>query len=132
MELEGRRIALFGAAGAIGQSIAEALRRAGRPYRVVGRTQASLTRSFGHDPLAEVVAWNPDLTAGNSVLVDIATTSGASTGFPIPPSTLLSFPNLGRHAGLLGGRVERGRLREPVLPREPLTLLVRGPLAEAA
>ncbi len=60
MELEGRRIALFGAAGAIGQSIAEALRKAGRTYRVVGRSQASLTRSFGHDPLAEVVAWNPD------------------------------------------------------------------------
>ena len=60
MEFEGRRIALFGAAGAIGQSIAEALRKAGRPYRVVGRSQASLTRSFGHDPLAEVVAWNPD------------------------------------------------------------------------
>jgi len=60
MGLEGRRIALFGAAGAIGQSIAEALRKAGRPYRVVGRSQASLTRSFGHDRLAEVVAWNPD------------------------------------------------------------------------
>jgi uncharacterized protein YbjT (DUF2867 family) len=60
MELDGRRIALFGAAGAIGQSIAAALRRAGRPYRVVGRSQASLARSFGHDPLAEAVAWNPD------------------------------------------------------------------------
>jgi nucleoside-diphosphate-sugar epimerase len=60
MGLKGRRIALFGAAGAIGQSIAEALRTAGRPYRVVGRSQASLTRSFGRDPLAEVVAWNPD------------------------------------------------------------------------
>jgi hypothetical protein len=36
-----------------------------------------------------------NLTAGNSLLVDIATTSGASTGFTIPPSTLLSFPNLG-------------------------------------
>jgi hypothetical protein len=40
-----------------------------------------------------------NLTAGNSVLVDIATTSGASTGFPIPPSTLLSFPNLGGTPG---------------------------------
>ena len=60
MELEGRKIALFGAAGAIGQSIAAALRKAGRPYRVVGRTRASLTQSFGQDPLAEIVAWNPD------------------------------------------------------------------------
>jgi uncharacterized protein YbjT (DUF2867 family) len=60
MAEEGRKIALFGAAGAIGQSIAAALRQAGRPYRVVGRTRASLTQSFGHDPLAEVVAWNPN------------------------------------------------------------------------
>ena len=60
MELEGRKIALFGAAGAIGQSVAAALRKAGRPYRVVGRSRASLTQSFGQDPLAEVVAWNPD------------------------------------------------------------------------
>ena len=60
MELEGRKIALFGAAGAIGQSIAAALRQAGRPYRVVGRSPAPLTQSFGHDPLAEIVTWNPD------------------------------------------------------------------------
>jgi hypothetical protein len=36
-----------------------------------------------------------NLTAGNSVLVDISTTAGASTGFPIPPSTQVSFTNLG-------------------------------------
>ena len=39
------------------------------------------------------------LTAGNTILVDIATTSGASTGFPIPPTTLLSFPQLGGTPG---------------------------------
>ena len=60
MELEGRKIALFGAAGAIGQSIAAALRKAGRPYRLVGRSRAPLTKSFGHDPLAEIVTWDPD------------------------------------------------------------------------
>ena len=54
------KIALFGAAGAIGQSVAEALRKAGRPYRVVGRSRAPLTQSFGSDPLAEIVSWNPD------------------------------------------------------------------------
>lgn len=53
-------IALFGAAGVIGQSVASALRDAGRRYRVVGRSQASLRRGFGHDPLAEIVTWNPD------------------------------------------------------------------------
>ena len=60
MELEGRKIALFGAAGAIGQSIAAALLQAGRSYRVVGRSRGPLVRSFAHDSLAEIVSWNPD------------------------------------------------------------------------
>jgi nucleoside-diphosphate-sugar epimerase len=57
------KVALFGASGAIGQSIAAALSRKGRPYRVVGRTEASLRKSFGADPLAEIVTWNPDSPA---------------------------------------------------------------------
>ena len=57
------RIALFGAAGAIGQSIAAALAGQGRAYRVVGRSQASLQAAFGADPLAEIVTWNPDSPA---------------------------------------------------------------------
>jgi uncharacterized protein YbjT (DUF2867 family) len=60
MEPRGGKTALFGAAGAIGRSIAAALRQAGRPYRVVGRSAAPLTGSFGDDPLAEIVTWNPD------------------------------------------------------------------------
>ena len=54
------RIALFGAAGAIGNSIAAAPRRQNQPYRVVGRNRAELEKSFGTDPLAEIVTWNPD------------------------------------------------------------------------
>ena len=57
------RIALFGAAGAIGRSLAVALRAAGLPYRVVGRNEDSLRRAFGADPLAEIVAWDPDSPA---------------------------------------------------------------------
>ncbi|MEQ5840504.1 NAD-dependent epimerase/dehydratase family protein [Paraburkholderia acidicola] len=57
------KVALFGAAGAIGQSIATALSSKGRPYRVVGRTEASLRNTFGTDPLAEIVTWNPDSPA---------------------------------------------------------------------
>ncbi|SPA33471.1 NAD-dependent epimerase/dehydratase family protein [Cupriavidus taiwanensis] len=57
------RIALFGAAGVIGQSIASALRSQGRAYRVVGRNDASLREAFGADPLAEIVTWNPDSPA---------------------------------------------------------------------
>ena len=60
MELEAPKVALFGAAGAIGQSIASALHRAGRRYRVVGRSRESLVQSFGQDPLAEIATWNPD------------------------------------------------------------------------
>jgi nucleoside-diphosphate-sugar epimerase len=54
------RIALFGAAGAIGQSIAKAVGAQGQPYRVVGRSRDSLAVAFGADPLAEIVTWNPD------------------------------------------------------------------------
>ena len=51
---------MFGAAGAIGQSIAAALSATGQPYRVVGRSRSALQAAFGHDPLAEIVVWNPD------------------------------------------------------------------------
>lgn len=54
------RISLVGAAGAIGHSIADALEREGRRYRVVGRDLERLTKSFGSDPLAEIVGWNPN------------------------------------------------------------------------
>lgn len=53
------RIALVGAAGAIGKSIAAALSAEGRPYRVIGRSHAALVQSFGQDPLAEIVTWDP-------------------------------------------------------------------------
>jgi len=54
------RIALFGAAGAIGGSIAADLRKRNQPYRVVGRGRTELERAFGSDPNAEIVTWNPD------------------------------------------------------------------------
>ncbi len=54
------RTALIGAAGAIGNSIAAALRLREVEYRVVGRDRAGLEKSFGRDRLAEIVTWNPD------------------------------------------------------------------------
>ena len=54
------KIALFGAAGAMGHSIANAIGAQGAPYRVVGRSRDALARAFGNDPLAEIVTWNPD------------------------------------------------------------------------
>jgi nucleoside-diphosphate-sugar epimerase len=53
-------IALFGATGAIGRSIAKAVTAHGARYRVVGRSREALTAAFGDDPLAEIVTWNPD------------------------------------------------------------------------
>jgi nucleoside-diphosphate-sugar epimerase len=52
--------ALFGAAGAIGRSVAEELRHRGIAYRVVGRQVHRLQAEFGHDPLAEIATWDPD------------------------------------------------------------------------
>jgi nucleoside-diphosphate-sugar epimerase len=54
------KIALVGAAGAIGRSIAEALRSQGRAYRVIGRDRGKLENSFAMDSLAEIVTWDPD------------------------------------------------------------------------
>ncbi|HEX7157555.1 MAG TPA: NAD-dependent epimerase/dehydratase family protein [Edaphobacter sp.] len=54
------KIALWGAAGAIGHSIADALRERGEAYRVVGRDRARLEKTFGSDPKAEIVTWDPD------------------------------------------------------------------------
>lgn len=52
-------VALWGANGAIGRSVAAALRAQGRTYRVVGRSRESLERQFGSDPLAEIATWDP-------------------------------------------------------------------------
>jgi nucleoside-diphosphate-sugar epimerase len=54
------RIALFGASGAMGKSIAAALKNDNASYRVVGRSPTSLQKSFGDDSLAEIKTWNPD------------------------------------------------------------------------
>jgi nucleoside-diphosphate-sugar epimerase len=54
------KIALFGATGAAGRSLAHALRARKTPYRVVGRNLAALEAAFGEDPLAEIVTWKPD------------------------------------------------------------------------
>jgi nucleoside-diphosphate-sugar epimerase len=57
------KIALFGAAGAIGNTVARSLSAQGTPYRVVGRGRPALERDFGADPLAEIACWNPDSPA---------------------------------------------------------------------
>lgn len=54
------KVALVGAGGAIGKSVAAALRAEGRPYRVIGRSHAALSKAFGQDPLAEIATWDPN------------------------------------------------------------------------
>lgn len=54
-----QKIVLVGATGVIGKSIASALQREGRGYRVVGRDAAGLRETFGSDPDAEIVVWDP-------------------------------------------------------------------------
>ncbi|HUA97942.1 MAG TPA: NAD-dependent epimerase/dehydratase family protein [Terracidiphilus sp.] len=54
------KVALLGAAGAVGKSIAGAFHAAETPYRVIGRSDAGLRSAFGSDPLVEIKAWNPD------------------------------------------------------------------------
>ena len=54
------KIALFGAAGAIGRSLADALKHRGEAYRVVGRDAERLRKTFGADANAEIVTWNPN------------------------------------------------------------------------
>jgi nucleoside-diphosphate-sugar epimerase len=48
-------LAIFGAAGATGQAIAEALAQRGLPFRVVGRSREKLQKVFGSSPTAEIV-----------------------------------------------------------------------------
>lgn len=57
------KIAILGAAGVVGKSIAAACSAPGKPDRVVGRSAVALKAAFGSDPLAEIVTWDPDSPA---------------------------------------------------------------------
>jgi len=53
-------IALIGASGSLGKAIAAPLSTQDTPYRVIGRSALSLQTTFGSDPQATIVTWNPD------------------------------------------------------------------------
>jgi nucleoside-diphosphate-sugar epimerase len=59
-EIHMETIALIGASGSLGKSIAHALNVNNKPYRVIGRSESSLRATFGNDPHAAIVTWNPD------------------------------------------------------------------------
>lgn len=53
-------IALIGASGSLGKSIAAALKAKGLYYRVLGRSESSLRATFGSDSFATITTWSPD------------------------------------------------------------------------
>lgn len=129
------RVALFGAAGAIGGSIAAALRKKNQAYRVVGRGRAELQRAFGSDPNAEIVTWNPDDPASVRAAARGVDTIFYLIGVPywqfelhpqLMRKTLDGAMAEGvRHIALIGtvypfGRARTERVREDH-PREPHT-----------
>jgi nucleoside-diphosphate-sugar epimerase len=77
-------IALVGATGAIGKSVAAALRQNGCAYRAIGRSPAALEKMFGADPLAEVAAWGPDNDASIRNALQGVTTIVYMVGVPYP------------------------------------------------
>jgi len=76
------KVALFGAVGAIGKSLADAFRANHREYRVVGRSRESLQRAFGSDPQAEITTWNPDDPSSVRVAAEGADTIIYLVGVP--------------------------------------------------
>lgn len=138
------KVGLFGAAGAAGQSIARALSAAGRPYRVTGRGRASLDASFGSDPNAEIVTWNPEDPASIAAAAAGLQTAVYLVGVPYhqfaqhPPlmqKTLAGLTAAGVQRLILIGTVyPYGRpLGHPVTethPREPHTFKGKMRLAQ--
>jgi nucleoside-diphosphate-sugar epimerase len=129
------KIALWGANGAVGRSIADSLRAEGRPYRVVGRSRQSLEQTFGADPLAEIVTWNPDdpasVRAAATGVESIVYLVGVDyTRFDLHPLLMRTTVDAAVEAGvkrmlLIGtvypyGRPRTARVREDH-PREPHT-----------
>lgn len=110
------KVGLFGAAGAIGHSIAAALRAAGRDYRVIGRSRAPLEAAFGQDPHAEITLWNPDDPASIAAAAQGLQTAVYLVGVPYNQFAL--HPPLMERtlAGLTAAGVERLILIGTVYP----------------
>jgi nucleoside-diphosphate-sugar epimerase len=138
------QIGLFGAAGAAGQSIAHALSAAGRRYRAIGRGEAALKASYGHDALADIVTWNPDDPASIAAAAAGLQTAVYLVGVPyhrfdqhpvLMQKTLAGLRAAGvRRLILIGTVYPYGRARsQPVTeshPREPHTFKGKMRLAQ--
>lgn len=82
------RVAIFGAAGAIGQALADELERRGAPYRVVGRSRAKLEKAFGQRRHAEIFEGDVgDLRSAGAAARDMDTLFYC-VGLPYPSHSL--------------------------------------------
>ena len=62
-------------------------------------TQAVVFDSTGNTNFRATSLYLYNNTVGNSILVDISATTGNSTGFTVPPTTLIQFPQIGGITG---------------------------------
>jgi len=93
-----RKVALFGASGAMGQSVAPELERRGIPYRVVGRSRQKLQQAFGGLPHAEIFPAD---------LADPAAAAAAARGVDTIFYTLgLPYPQHNLHPVLMRATLE--------------------------
>lgn len=81
-------VALAGATGAIGKSVATALRQNGQHYRAIGRSIESLLAAFGSDPSAESATWNPDADVSIRTALKGTTSLVYMVGVPYPDFSL--------------------------------------------
>lgn len=82
------RVAIFGAAGAIGQTLADELERRGAAYRVVGRSRAKLEKAFGQRRHAEIFEADlGDLRSAGAAAREIDTVFYC-VGLPYPSHSL--------------------------------------------
>jgi nucleoside-diphosphate-sugar epimerase len=91
-----QKVAIFGAAGAIGRTIGLELERRGVPFRAVGRNQGKLVDAFGKLRQAEVVAADLADTQGATEAARGVDTVIYALGVPYTQFDL--YPNLMRTA----------------------------------
>ena len=93
-----KSVAIFGAGGAIGRAVAPVLEQRGIPFRVVGRSKATLDAAFGAMPHAEPFA--ADLT-------DLRSAAAAARGVDTIIYTVgLPYPAFNLHPVLMRTTIE--------------------------
>ncbi|WP_414637772.1 NAD(P)H-binding protein [Alloacidobacterium sp.] len=136
-------VALIGASGSLGKSIASSLSAKATSYRVIGRSEQSLSEAFGSAPLA---IWNPDepesiRTALTGVETAIYMVGVNYWQFELHPQLMRKTIDGAIAAGvrrllLIGtvypyGKPQSERVSEDH-PRQPHTLYVQRPYAQGA